>query len=82
MSGGRKCLPALEDYYECLHHRKEVSPPHSTRSALSGENADWGLLWLGSEDKGTTARVQKSGSRTPERERAEGGDDPETRVVG
>lgn len=19
------CLPRLEDYYECLHHRKEVS---------------------------------------------------------
>lgn len=25
-SGGKKCLPALEDYYECLHHRKEVRP--------------------------------------------------------
>ena len=23
-SGAQKCLPALEDYYECLHHRKEV----------------------------------------------------------
>lgn len=28
LSGGRKCLPALEDYYECLHHRKEVRQPH------------------------------------------------------
>ena len=28
MSGGKKCLPALEDYYECLHHRKEVSARH------------------------------------------------------
>ena len=25
-SGGQKCLPMLEDYYECLHHRKEVRP--------------------------------------------------------
>lgn len=25
VSGQKKCLPALEDYYECLHHRKEVS---------------------------------------------------------
>ena len=25
-SGAEKCLPALEDYYECLHHRKEVRP--------------------------------------------------------
>jgi NADH dehydrogenase (ubiquinone) Fe-S protein 5 len=23
-SGKKKCLPALEDYYECLHHKKEV----------------------------------------------------------
>lgn len=24
-SGKRKCTPVLEDYYECLHHKKEVS---------------------------------------------------------
>ncbi|KAL8641513.1 MAG: hypothetical protein Q9228_001690 [Teloschistes exilis] len=23
ISGAKKCVPALEDYYECLHHRKE-----------------------------------------------------------
>lgn len=23
-SGRKKCYPMLEDYYECLHHRKEV----------------------------------------------------------
>ena len=23
-SGKRKCVPVLEDYYECLHHKKEV----------------------------------------------------------
>jgi hypothetical protein len=23
-SGKRKCMPVLEDYYECLHHKKEV----------------------------------------------------------
>ncbi|KAJ1715557.1 NADH-ubiquinone oxidoreductase kD subunit [Aspergillus flavus] len=23
-TGKKKCMPALEDYYECLHHRKEV----------------------------------------------------------
>lgn len=23
-AGKKKCLPALEDYHECLHHRKEV----------------------------------------------------------
>ena len=26
VSGGKKCLPALDDYYECLHHKKEVRP--------------------------------------------------------
>jgi len=25
MSGKKKCSPVLEDYYECLHHKKEVS---------------------------------------------------------
>lgn len=24
ISGGKKCLPVMEDYYECLHHKKEV----------------------------------------------------------
>ncbi|CAG7923792.1 unnamed protein product [Penicillium olsonii] len=23
-SGKKKCVPALEDYHECLHHRKEA----------------------------------------------------------
>ncbi|RAL09948.1 uncharacterized protein BO97DRAFT_407269 [Aspergillus homomorphus CBS 101889] len=23
-AGKKKCLPALEDYHECLHHKKEV----------------------------------------------------------
>jgi len=28
-SGKKKCAPALEDYYECLHHKKEVrTNPH------------------------------------------------------
>ncbi|KAI9823084.1 MAG: hypothetical protein M1826_000288 [Phylliscum demangeonii] len=24
-TGKSKCMPAVEDYYECLHHKKEVS---------------------------------------------------------
>lgn len=24
-SGKKKCVPVLEDYYECLHHKKEAS---------------------------------------------------------
>lgn len=27
-SGKKKCVPVLEDYYECLHHKKEVSGGH------------------------------------------------------
>ncbi|KAK0720401.1 hypothetical protein B0H67DRAFT_576009 [Lasiosphaeris hirsuta] len=29
-TGRKKCGPALEDYYECLHHKKEVrtTPQH------------------------------------------------------
>lgn len=23
-AGKKKCAPLLEDYYECLHHKKEV----------------------------------------------------------
>ncbi|RMJ21787.1 hypothetical protein PHISP_07349 [Aspergillus sp. HF37] len=24
-TGKKKCMPALEDYYECLHHKKEAA---------------------------------------------------------
>ncbi|PGH20437.1 hypothetical protein AJ80_03583 [Polytolypa hystricis UAMH7299] len=24
-SGKKKCIPVLDDYYECLHHRKEAA---------------------------------------------------------
>lgn len=30
-SGKKKCAPMLEDYYECLHHRKEVPKSPLTR---------------------------------------------------
>lgn len=29
VEGKKKCAPAMEDYYECLHHRKEVCLPSS-----------------------------------------------------
>lgn len=31
-SGKKKCVPVLEDYYECLHHKKEVSYVRVTRA--------------------------------------------------
>jgi hypothetical protein len=33
--GKKKCIPALEDYYECLHHAKEVPCVCPARHALS-----------------------------------------------
>lgn len=33
LEGGRKCLPAMEDYYECLHHRKEAARTRALQSA-------------------------------------------------
>jgi hypothetical protein len=32
--GKKKCAPVLEDYYECLHHKKEVR--FSTQPLLKG----------------------------------------------
>ncbi|KAM3070380.1 hypothetical protein ACMFMG_010207 [Clarireedia jacksonii] len=32
-SGKRKCAPALEDYYECLHHKKEAARTLAIQSA-------------------------------------------------
>lgn len=33
-SGKKKCSPVLEDYYECLHHKKEVG--HWEQSSRAG----------------------------------------------
>lgn len=35
-SGKRKCMQPLEDYYECLHHRKEVRTPFHIRGGNEG----------------------------------------------
>lgn len=33
-SGKKKCVPVLEDYYECMHHKKEVGvKPHDVAGA-------------------------------------------------
>ncbi|EER26294.1 hypothetical protein CPC735_004650 [Coccidioides posadasii C735 delta SOWgp] len=29
-NGKLKCVPVMEDYYECLHHKKEVRQGHPT----------------------------------------------------
>lgn len=45
VSGAKKCLPALEDYYECLHHKKEVSVP-----ALLGKSTKHSCPMIGDGD--------------------------------
>lgn len=69
--GGQSILP----HSTPLH---SISTPlDPAEQILMGRYGD-----TGSEDKGTTASVQKSGSRTPKRECTEGGDDQESRIVG
>lgn len=41
-SGKSKCMPVLEDYYECLHHKKEVSRGQRTRCSSQGARANVG----------------------------------------
>lgn len=40
-SGKKKCALALEDYYECLHHKKEVRSSHR---AIGNEHEGAGQL--------------------------------------
>lgn len=35
-TGKKKCGPALEDYYECLHHKKEVRRVDHAQSQSPG----------------------------------------------
>ncbi|TKA66718.1 hypothetical protein B0A49_04768 [Cryomyces minteri] len=43
-SGKKKCAPVLEDYYECLHHKKEAAKvralQHAYRKAQSSQPRD------------------------------------------
>lgn len=40
-TGKKKCVPALEDYYECLHHKKEVRLPANRRGEFEPELSTW-----------------------------------------
>lgn len=41
-SGKAKCSRPLEDYYECLHHKKEVyCPPHPTHEGAPASPQGW-----------------------------------------
>ncbi|KAI5458376.1 hypothetical protein BGZ63DRAFT_426777 [Mariannaea sp. PMI_226] len=43
-SGKKKCSLVLEDYYECLHHKKEVSSSHRGAS-IRPSARPFGLLY-------------------------------------
>ncbi|OQO03302.1 hypothetical protein B0A48_11558 [Cryoendolithus antarcticus] len=39
-SGKSKCAPVLEDYYECLHHRKEAAKVTALQAAYRRREAE------------------------------------------
>ncbi|TKA31046.1 hypothetical protein B0A50_02014 [Salinomyces thailandicus] len=39
-SGKKKCKPVLEDYYECLHHRKEAAKITALQAAYRRKEAE------------------------------------------
>ncbi|KAI0124343.1 hypothetical protein BJ170DRAFT_80722 [Xylariales sp. AK1849] len=41
-SGKRKCAPVLEDYYECLHHKKEAARTRALQQAYRKAEASGG----------------------------------------
>ncbi|KAK1760985.1 hypothetical protein QBC47DRAFT_368761 [Echria macrotheca] len=60
-SGKKKCAPALEDYYECLHHKKEAARVMALQAAYRKAEA------LGSkEDAPTAGQIRSLGLVKPE----------------
>lgn len=39
ISGAQKCIPALDDYYECLYHRKEAAKIMALQNAYRKREA-------------------------------------------
>lgn len=69
-SGKKKCSPVLEDYYECLHHKKEVRNPaaaHPSRTRRERAN----MFALGRENTGTAGCVPNGGCYEGTRERTD-----------
>jgi hypothetical protein len=70
-SGKKMCAPMLEDYYECLHHRKEVRYFHLTTKPTALSDTD---------DRSTTGRscprspirIPQAPRRKPQRRRPHG----------
>ena len=76
VSGAKKCLPQLEDYEECLHHRKEVC------IRIYHPDAPLTLKPTGITDTHGAASIPKGGSRASEGKRAEDWPDTKSGAVG
>jgi hypothetical protein len=74
-SGKKKCSPVLEDYYECLHHKKEVGfdEQHNRNSIADGI-----ACAIGYKDACDTTSIPKSRICRPSRRCAKGGGDTES----
>ncbi|KAI0472183.1 hypothetical protein GGR56DRAFT_657282 [Xylariaceae sp. FL0804] len=55
-SGKKKCAPALEDYYECLHHKKEAARVSQLQAAYRKAEAE-----AGREDAPSAAQIRNLG---------------------
>lgn len=58
-SGKSKCVPVLEDYYECMHHKKEVSLVSAPTTEAKGTRAH-ALRIAGRSSGGNAESIQKS----------------------
>ncbi|MCJ1372545.1 hypothetical protein MMC20_003770 [Loxospora ochrophaea] len=89
VSGAKKCLPAMEDYYECLHHKKEVGNAHTQvpfspspiLNRLTDTDASF-PLYVGCKNAGAAARVSEGTSVTSEGRSSQGGDYTESGATG
>jgi hypothetical protein len=76
-------VPVLEDYYECLHHKKEVGyAPERGVFEYDRITADVLLLLLGHKSTSITNSISKSGGSTPSRRCTQSGRDKKLGIVG
>ncbi|KAJ4389316.1 hypothetical protein N0V93_006782 [Gnomoniopsis smithogilvyi] len=55
-SGKKKCVPVLEDYYECLHHKKEAARVMTLQAAYRKAE-----MTQGREDAPTAGQIRSLG---------------------
>lgn len=65
-SGKKKCQPVLEDYYECLHHRKEVGQDRGNKSSARVVTLTTHSV-IGTEDHRPPSRIPKTRSSHAQR---------------